>query len=187
MTGADDVFGHGIPCHGGLHGACAVSGRDTGGDTLSRLDGDGEFGAKAGAVARRHQRQLKGFAALACHRHADQAAGETSHEIDVLGSHAFGGDDDVALVFPVLVIHEDDHLAGSNIFDQFFSGVQSHGGHSFYSFTEPGSGSRVRRGSFRSGPRHWVRRPCHPSAGAPGNAPADPLPDSLSARGGSRP
>ena len=66
------------------------------------------------------------LAAFAGHGHADQAAGEARHEIDVLGGHALGGDNDVALVLAVLVIHEDDHLAGADVFDQFFSGIERH-------------------------------------------------------------
>src|SRR5690606_37549519 len=102
--------------------------RDTGSHTLGGLDGNGELGAETGAVARRHQWQLEQLAALAGHRHADQAAGEAGHEVDVLGGDAFGGDDDIAFVLAVLVIHEDDHLAGADVFDQFFGGIERHRG-----------------------------------------------------------
>ncbi len=124
---ADDVFGFRSARHGSLHGPRTVCGGNAGGHAFSRLDGNGELGAETGTIARRHQRQFEQLTALAGHRHADQAAGEACHEVDVLGGDAFGGDDDVALVLAVLVIHEDDHLAGADVFDQFFSGIERHG------------------------------------------------------------
>ncbi len=126
VAGADDVLGLGVLRHRGLHGTGAVSRGNAGGHAFGGLDGNGELGAEARAVARRHQRQLEQLAAFAGHGHADQAAGEARHEIDVLGGDALGGDNDVALVLAVLVIHEDDHLAGADVFDQFFSGIERH-------------------------------------------------------------
>ncbi|MCY1279753.1 hypothetical protein D9M69_553830 [compost metagenome] len=127
VAGADDVVGLGTLGGGHLHGACAVGGGDAGGHAFGGFDGHGELGAEAGAVARRHQRQLQQLAALAGHRHADQATGEAGHEVDVLGLHALGGHDQVAFVLAILVIHEDDHLALADVFDQFFDAVESHG------------------------------------------------------------
>ncbi len=126
MARADDVFGLGVLGSGSLHSTCAVGCRDTGGHAFGGFDGNGELGAETRTVARGHQRQLEGFAALASHRHADQTTGETRHEVDVLGLHAFGGHDQVAFVFTVFVIHEDDHLALANVFDQFFDTVERH-------------------------------------------------------------
>ncbi len=123
---ADDVLGLGIACGGGLHGTGAVGGRDAGGDAFGRLDRHGELGTEARTVARRHQRQLERFAALAGHRHADQATGMLGHEVDVLGLAALGCHDDVAFVLAVFVIHEDDHLALADVFHQLFDTVERH-------------------------------------------------------------
>ena len=126
VAGADDVIGGRIRRGSSLHGARAVSGRNTGADADGGLDGDGKLGAKTGAVALHHQRQLQPLAALQTHRHADQATAVASHEVDVLGLAGLGGHDQVAFVLAVFVIHQDDHLAGANIFDQFFDAVQFH-------------------------------------------------------------
>ena len=39
------------------------------------------------------------------------------HEIDRLGRRFLGWNDEVALVFPIFLVNEDDHLALLNIFD----------------------------------------------------------------------
>ncbi|SST08960.1 Uncharacterised protein [Acinetobacter baumannii] len=127
VAGADDVGGHGVLRRRSLHGAGAVRGGDAGGDALGGLDGDSELGAEAGAVALHHQRQAEALATLAGHRHADQAAGMLDHEVDVFGADAFGGHDQVAFVLAVLVIHQDDHLALADVFDQFVDRVECHG------------------------------------------------------------
>ncbi|MCY1431774.1 hypothetical protein D9M71_477510 [compost metagenome] len=126
VTRADDVFGLGVLGSGSLHSAGAVGGGNTGGDAFGGLDRHGELGAEARAVARRHQRQLQRFATLAGHRHADQATGVLGHEVDVLGLAALGGHDQVAFVLAVFVIHEDDHFALADVFDQFFDAVERH-------------------------------------------------------------
>ena len=122
----DDVLGHGIGSRGSLHSACTVSGGNAGADANRRLDGHGELGTKTRAVALHHQRQLQALAALQAHRHADQATAVARHEVDVLSLTGLGGHDQIAFVLAVFVIHQDDHLAGANIFDQFFDAVEFH-------------------------------------------------------------
>ncbi|MNP62402.1 hypothetical protein D3C76_1576770 [compost metagenome] len=48
------------------------------------------------------------------------------HEVDVLGLAALGGHDQVAFVLAVFVIHEDDHLALADVFNQFFDAIERH-------------------------------------------------------------
>ena len=126
MAGADDIFGHGIGSCSSLHSTCAVSSGDTGADANGSLDGYGELGTKTRAVALYHQRQLQALAALQAHRHADQATAVTRHEVDVLSLTGLTGHDQIAFILAVFVIHQDDHLAGANIFDQFFDAVEFH-------------------------------------------------------------
>ena len=47
-------------------------------------------------------------------RHADQAAAVLGEEVDLLGSDELGGEDEVALVLAVLVVDQDDDLAGAD-------------------------------------------------------------------------
>ena len=126
MAGADDVIGGCIRCCGSLDGARAISSGDTGADADCGLDRDSKLGTKAGAVTLHHQRQLQALAALQAHRHADQATAVTRHEVDVLSLTGLTGHDQIAFVLAVFVIHQDDHLAGANIFDQFFDAVEFH-------------------------------------------------------------
>src|SRR5690606_13897270 len=124
VAGADDVLGHRIGGGSGLHGTRTVGSGNAGADALSRLDGNGELGAEARAVALYHQRQFQALAAFQTHGHADQATAVTGHEVDILGAAGLGGHDQVAFVLPVLVIHQDDYLAGADVFNQFFNSIQ---------------------------------------------------------------
>ncbi|MNP69959.1 hypothetical protein D3C76_1661250 [compost metagenome] len=57
---------------------------------------------------------------------ADQAARFTGHEADGLGAATVGGQQQVAFVFPVLVVHQEHHLALAVVFDDFFDAVEGH-------------------------------------------------------------
>ena len=61
-------------------------------------------------------------AAIFGERHADQTAAELGHEVDGFGRDFFGGHGQVAFVFAVLVVDEDDHAALADFFDGFFDG-----------------------------------------------------------------
>ena len=61
-------------------------------------------------------------AALFGERHADQAAAELGHEVDGFRRDFFGGHGEVAFVFAVFVVDQDDHAAVANFFDGFFDG-----------------------------------------------------------------
>ncbi len=126
MAGADNVVGLGVLGGSGLHGTRAVGSGNAGGHAFSGFDGNSELGAETRTVARRHQRQFQGFATLAGHRHADEATGITRHEVDVLGLDALGGHDQIAFVLAIFVIHEDDHLALADVFNQFFDAIERH-------------------------------------------------------------
>ena len=50
---------------------------------------------------------------------ADQAAAIGGHEVDRLRRDQLGSHAEVAFIFPVFVIDQDDHLPGLDIFDYF--------------------------------------------------------------------
>ena len=52
------------------------------------------------------------------HGNADQAAPVLGHEVDGLGRHSVGRHDEIALVLPVLVVDDDDHLALADLVDR---------------------------------------------------------------------
>src|SRR5690606_32645438 len=119
-------------------------GRDAGGDAFGGLDGDREVGVVRGGVVVHHRRQAQLLAALARQRQAHQAACVRDHEVDVGGPHQLGGHDQVALVLAVLVVDDDDHAAGAELFEQFGDGGEGHG--------EPAGGAaRARRGGSGGG------------------------------------
>ena len=57
-------------------------------------------------------------------RCAEHAAAFVEHEIDDFGRDLFGGDDEVAFVFAVFVVHDDHDLAVAEIFDGLFDAIQ---------------------------------------------------------------
>src|SRR4029077_15984728 len=107
---------------GSRDGARPVGCRDAGGHALARLDGDGEGGSVAGLVARRHQRQAQLMDPLAGQRQTDKPAAMLGHEIDRLGRGHLGRDDEIALVFAGLVVHQDEHAAIARLFDDGLGG-----------------------------------------------------------------
>ncbi len=68
------------------------------------------------------RREIKLFAAFFGERETDEAAAELGHEIDGFGSDFFRGHGEVAFVFAVLVIDQDDHAALADFLDGFFDG-----------------------------------------------------------------
>ena len=70
----------------------------------------------------RHEGQVQLVAALFGEGKADEAAAVFGHEVDGVGGDFFGGHGEVAFVFAVLVVNENDHAALANFFDGFFDG-----------------------------------------------------------------
>ena len=115
--GRDDVVEVLGGVDGGGDGAGAVVGGDAGGDALARLDGDGEGRAVARLVLARHVLEAELARALLGQRQADEAAAVLGHEVDGVGRGHLRGDDEVALVFAVLGVHQDDHAAVAQILE----------------------------------------------------------------------
>src|SRR5207245_9064368 len=58
---------------------------------------------------------------------ADQASPVHGHEVDGVGRDLLGGHDEVAFIFSVFVIHQDDHAAISDVSNGVFNRVKFHG------------------------------------------------------------
>ena len=69
-------------------------------------------------VLRHHQRNLELVEPLRRHRQADQAAAVPRHEVDRLRRHLLRRDRQVALVLAILIVDDDDHLAGADRLDR---------------------------------------------------------------------
>ena len=75
--------------------------------------GHAERGVEARAVLRHHQRNLELVEPLRRHRQANQPAAVARHEVDRLGRDLLRGDRQIAFVLAILIVDDDDHLAGA--------------------------------------------------------------------------
>ena len=154
MPGRDEVFGAADGAGDEARRVGAIRGADAGGDAVARLDAHGEGGAERGPAAAGglHHRELEPLDLLLGEREADEAAAVRGHEVDGLGGDDLGGHAEVALVLAVLVVDEDDHLAGADVVDGAVDaleqlGVDGDGGHEvvfyMYPFLRSNSSSDV--------------------------------------------
>ena len=134
----------------------------------ARLDRDRERRPEVGRVLLDHRRQLELVAALLGQREADQAAALARHEVDRLGRDLLGREDEVALVLPVLVVHDDDEPPGAQLLDRLARSSRTafrefvHPAH----FRTPFTGLHVATGEpgRLAGPGGRVQGSCHPLA-----------------------
>ncbi len=122
VAGTSEVLRASFFVNGGEDGDGAVRGADAGGDAETAVDGFAEGGAVNGRVDRRHQGEMELLAPLFGQRETDKAAAELGHEINGVGRDFLGGHGEVAFVFAVFVVNEDDHAALADLFDGFFDG-----------------------------------------------------------------
>ena len=80
--------------------------------------------AVIGRVDRSHQRKGKLVAALLGQRQADQAAAVLGHEVDGFGRYFFRRHREVAFVFAVFVVDQDDLPALADFFEGFLDGCK---------------------------------------------------------------
>ena len=68
-------------------------------------------------VVLHHLPNLEFVETTARNRRANESARMRRHEIHVLGCEHLGGDDNIALVFAILIVHDNEHLAVLNVLD----------------------------------------------------------------------
>src|SRR6266478_3794262 len=117
-----EILRLGLGINGGEDGDGAVGGADAGGDAKACVHRFRKRGTVDGSVDRRHEREVELIAALLGEGEADEAAAVLSHKVDGVRGDFFGGHGEVAFVFAVLVVNEDDHAALANFFDSFLDG-----------------------------------------------------------------
>ncbi len=106
---------------GDADGVGAVGGGDAGGDAFAGFDGLGKGGAEAGGVLLCHGTEAQVVGALFGQGQADEAATEARHEVDGFGGDELGGQGEVAFVFAVFVVDDDDHAAGADLRNCFLN------------------------------------------------------------------
>ena len=107
----------GIGINRDANGCRAILRADTRGDTEARrrVDADRVGRAIRVLIGFGHRREAKLIDSLTSHCEADQAARPLDHEVDHLGRHELGAADQIAFVFAVLIVGNDDELAGVNV------------------------------------------------------------------------
>ena len=131
VAGTGKVVGRRVRVDGYLNRMGTVGCGDAGGDAFAGLDGLGERGAEARGVVLGHGTEAHVVGALFGEGEADESAAEAGHEVDGFGGAELGGDGEVAFVFAVFVVDEDDHATGFELFEGFgdvdkSSGAVSH-------------------------------------------------------------
>ena len=147
VAGPTEVFGTRVGIERGERRAGALEG----GDARRRVDvvdAHREGGLVVVGVLRDHRGEAEPVAQVARHGHADEAPAVDGHEVDVVGRGEFARADEVAFVFSVLVVGDEDDLAGAKVFERLFNGIERMGHVVF--LPEGDSGLRIAKGPGRS-------------------------------------
>ncbi len=120
MAGSRQVAGPGLRIDGRKNGGGAVGRADAGGRAVARVNGFAERRAVRRGVVGRHQRQAQLIAAVFGKRQTNQSAPEFRHEVDGFRGHHLRRHREIAFVFAVFIVHQDDHLALTDFLDGFF-------------------------------------------------------------------
>ncbi len=102
------------------HGCGAIGRRNAGRRAAPRFDRHAERGVESRAVLRDHQRNLELVEPLRRHRQTDQSAAVPRHEVDGLRRDLLRRDRQVAFVLAILIVDDDDHLAGADGVERVF-------------------------------------------------------------------
>ncbi len=97
---------------------------DTGRRESARFDRNGKCRFVNGRVVAHHLRNLQFVKPRPKQRDADEAAGLFAHEVDRFGRDFLGRHHQIALVFAILVVEHDDHLAGADVVDRVLDRVK---------------------------------------------------------------
>jgi hypothetical protein len=110
-------------------GARAIGRGYAGGHAFAGLDRSGEGGFVPGAVVPAHQLKAELLDALLGQGKADEAAAVLGHEVDRVGRRHLRRNDEIAFIFPVLVVDQDEHAAVARFVDQLFGAGEEAAAH----------------------------------------------------------
>ena len=109
----------------GLDGLGPVLGADPRRASLAhQIDADGEGRLERRVVAVDHELELEFVTTVFDEGRANQAASLDRHEVDHLGRGEPRCSHEIAFVFPVFIVHDDDHLSLPDVFDGILDGVE---------------------------------------------------------------
>lgn len=124
MAWLDKLVGGGFGIGDDPDGLAAIGGTDAGGDALGGIDGHGEVGAMAFAVIGDHRIEAEALELMFHGGNANQAAAMPDHHVDGLRRGGGGGHDQVALIFTIFVIGDDNQFAGGDIINGRLNGIK---------------------------------------------------------------
>ena len=127
VAGTDEITRRDVRVGQQARGAAAVGGGDAGGDAGAGIDGDSERGAVRILVRGHHRRQPERFCPLPRHRHADQPARFTHHQVQHFGGGEIGDGDQITFILASLVVHHNDAFPGGQIRQRIFHAGKSAG------------------------------------------------------------
>ena len=125
MTGAAKIGGNGILGDQLSGGQGALCGADACGG-LHVIDGDQKGGLVVIAVYGRHCRERELFRIACVYGEADQSAAQTCHLVHKFCACKFRRTDQIALVFPLGVVHTEYRFAAPQRFERLFNRRKSH-------------------------------------------------------------
>ncbi len=114
---ADEIVGRGARRDGGADGVGAVGCGDAGGDTLTGFDGFSKGSTEARGVLLGHREEAQVVGAFLSEGEADEAAAVAGHEVDGFRSDVVCGEGQIAFVFAIFIIDDDDHASGADFCD----------------------------------------------------------------------
>src|SRR5215207_8388217 len=112
--------------HSNPAGVRPVRRRNSSRDPVPRLYTRGEGRTHTRSVVPGHLRYLQAVYYLPGHRQADETAPVRRHEVYVVGRYKLGRHRQVTLVLPVLIVANNDHLAGFNLFYDLLDRTKRH-------------------------------------------------------------
>src|SRR5206468_4006685 len=120
VAGRDEIGGGHLRIDESADGDGAIVGRDARGDAAACIHADREGRAHRRRVLDHHHAKLQLGQTLAEHRHAHKAARVRDHEVHGLGGDLVGGHDEVAFVFAVLVVDDDEDPTLPDLLDRLY-------------------------------------------------------------------
>jgi hypothetical protein len=91
-----------------------------------RIDRHSEGRTERRCIVAGQHRDFEFIQPFASHRNANEPAPVFGHKVDGFRRHLLGCDDQIAFIFPVLVVHDDDEVAFPQFLKCFFNGCQRH-------------------------------------------------------------
>jgi hypothetical protein len=106
------------------NGFRAIGGADARRNVFRRIDGGLEIRFEGLAIVRNHPLNSKLLQPFRSGRHANQPAPELRHEVHRLRCDVFSGHDQIAFVFAIGIVDQDDHFAALDVGDYTLNGVK---------------------------------------------------------------